>query len=143
MNTSTDTAQTYGNAPSLDQALAADEPTPIQINAGANERLAQLHAEYADAKATANAATKRLKDITDGIKRELTEAAPGAPRLELLGPNGPALRLSYVETTRTNTKAIKPILEAYKVSNPDLYSTFTTTSGSWVLKPIAGGTGGA
>ena len=141
MNTST--PPTHGNAPSLDQALAAAEPAPIQINAGANERLAQMHAEYADAKAQADAAAKRLKDITDGIKRELTEAAPGAPKLELLGPHGPTLRLSYVETTRTNTKAIKPILDAYKVSNPDLYATFTTTTGSWVLKAVAGGTAGA
>lgn len=119
-------------APSFE--APAPDPALIQIPADRSERLAQLHAQYADAKAEADAAAKRLKDITDALKAEMTQAAPGAPRLELVGGHGPALRLTYVESWRIDSTKLK-------AENPETYVRYAKKSGSWTLKAVAGSAG--
>lgn len=91
-------------------------------------RLQELHAAYADAKAEADYANDRLKTITDGIKAELAAASPEARRLELRSPGGRALRMTYTESWRVDTKRLK-------AENPAVYVEYATKSGSWRLAP--------
>ncbi len=103
------------------------EPEPLQVTAPPGSRLEQLHAAYPDAKAAADAAAATLKAITDGIKLELNQAAPEERRLELRGPAGPPLRLTYTETWRFDSKT-------FKAADPETYVRYAKKSGSWTLK---------
>lgn len=125
----------------LGQAYAnpeqAPEPHTETVAAGAGTRLEQLHAAYADAKAKADQATAELKVITDGIKAELTAAAPeGSTKIELVSGTvpRPALRLNWVESWRFDSVGLKKADRA-------TYVRFAKKSGSWVLKaaPVGGG----
>lgn len=104
----------------------------VQIPAQASERLNQLHAAYADAKADADAASARLKAITDGIKLELQTLAPEQQRLALTGEDGPALSLTYSETWRFDSTR-------FKREDPETYVRYAKKSGSWTLKAAKGG----
>ena len=109
-------------------------PTPTaQVRPEAGSKLEQLHAEWADAKAAADAAAARLKQITDSIKSELTEAAPGAPRVQLVSPHGPALGLTYSESWRIDTPRLKR-------EQPELYVAYAKKSGSWRLAALRNST---
>lgn len=101
----------------------------VQVRPETGSRLEQLHAEYESAKAAADEAAARLKSITDAIKAELTEAAPGAGRLQLLSPHGPALGLTYTESWRIDTPRLKR-------ENPELYVAYAVKSGSWRLAQL-------
>ena len=124
--------ETPQTAPAFQAPTA--EPAVVQIPAASNERLAQLQAQSPAATAAADAAAKRLKDITDAIKVEMTQAAPGAAKLELVGSGGPALRLSYVETWRLDSTKLK-------AEHPETYVRYAKKSGSWTLKALAGSAG--
>lgn len=104
---------------------------PHIVLASQGTRLEQLHASYADLKAAADEADKRLKGVTAAIKAELAAAEPGQERVELRSPVGPPLRMSYVESWRMDTKRIK-------AERPDIYATFAVKSGSWQLRAVAG-----
>lgn len=120
--------------PTDSTALSA-ATAPIIVTAPAETRLAQLHAAYADAKARAEQAAADLKVITDGIKAELTAAAPeGSTKIELTGTGAPALRLSYVESWRFDSVGLKK-------ADPATYVRFAKKSGSWVLKAAPAGGG--
>lgn len=108
------------------------EPEPTRVQAEPGTRLEQLHAAYPAAKSAADAAAAALKAITDGIKLELTQAAPEARRIALGGDAGPALQLTYAESWRVDAKKLK-------AEDPLTYVRFATKSGSWTLKAVRGG----
>lgn len=111
------------------QALA--EPEPVQVAAPSDSRLAQLQAEYADAKSAADAAGERLKAITDAIKLELTTAAPEHTKIDLAGGPGPAMRLSYVERWSLDTRRMK-------AEDPLTYVRYAKKGGAWTLRALGG-----
>lgn len=121
------------SAQPADQAHQPAALTPNVIVPDAESRLAQLHAQYADAKATADAASERLKQITDGIKAELAALAPeGSTRVDLAGTHGPALRLAYAERVTFDSRKLK-------TDNPELYVRYAKFGGAWSLRAVSGG----
>lgn len=105
---------------------------PVLVQPDTGSRLEQLHARYAEVKAAADAANEQLKAVTDGIKAELAQAAPGQPKIELTGASGPALRLTYSETWRFDSRKFKAV-------DPETYVRFAKKTGSWTLKAAQGG----
>lgn len=108
----------------------AVEPPPVNVELTSGSRLDQLYAAYPEAKAAADAAAARLKDITDGIKLELTAAAPEARKIRLAG-NGPALQLAYTETWRLDSRKLK-------AEDPETYVRYAKQGCSWTLKQVGG-----
>lgn len=107
-------------------------PPPVVVDPPADTRLATLHAAYADAQAAYNEAKARLDAIKDGIKLELTAAAPeGTAQFELRGA-GTALSLAWQTSRRFDTKR-------FAREQPGVYDSYRVESGSWVLKSIGGG----
>lgn len=104
----------------------------LQVPATANERLSQLHAAYAAAKAESDEAAARLKVVTDGIKSELQALAPDEQKLALSGNDGPTLTLVYSETWRFDSTR-------FKKEQAEEYVRFAKKSGSWTLKAVKGG----
>lgn len=105
---------------------------PVEVVAESTDRLAQLHALYAQAKADADEAATKLKAITDGIKLELTQQNPEATGFFLRGESGPPLNLTYSERWRLDSKRLKS-------ENPELYVQYAVKGGAWTLKAIATG----
>lgn len=105
----------------------------VQRTPEPDTRLAQLHAAYTDAKAAAEEANARLKSITDALKAELAGADNGAPegtrQYDLVGPDGPPLRLTYVESWRIDTNKLK-------AQDPETYVRYAKKSGSWRLSTL-------
>lgn len=118
------------------QQPAPEQPVPgvLAVQPLAESRLASLHAQYADAKAEADAAAERLKTITDGIKAELRaqqEAySPDTDRIELRSPYGPVLRLTKSERVTFDSKKLK-------ADNPHLYVQYARFGEAWSLRVIA------
>lgn len=109
------------------------EPTFVQVPASATERLAALHASYADAKAQADAAAERLAAIKDGIKAELAALAPeGSTKIALLGSDGPPLTLVHSESWRVDARKLK-------AEDPETYVRYAKKSESWTLAAAKGG----
>lgn len=109
------------------------QPPSAQVVAPPDSRLQQLQASYPELKARAKAAAAALKDCTDAIKLELTTAAPGASRVDLVGGQfGPALQLTYSESWRIDSTRLKE-------EQPALYVTYAKKSGSWSLAEAKGG----
>lgn len=128
------TAQPIQPAPEQSQATAP----PVVVAPPRESRLAALHAQYADAKAEADAAAERLKAVTDGIKAELRETAPGQDRLELRSAYGPALSLVRSTPTRFDSKRFRAaIVASGNASLVALYEQYTTTGESWTLKAVS------
>lgn len=111
------------------------EQPPVQIVPRGDSKLAQLHAMYAGAKANADAAAEELKTITTAIKAELAQAAPGQPKVDLIGQGLPPLGLRHVETWRVDTRKLK-------AQDPETYVRYAKKSESWALRPLGAGTGG-
>lgn len=109
-------------------------PDVVTINADADEELAQLYASYPEAKARADEAKKVLEAITTSIKLKLNEMAPEERKLELVGPNGQPLRMTYSERRRSlDTNRIKAEL-------PHVYRDYLKPpTGSWSLAVAKGG----
>lgn len=102
------------------------------ITAEPGSRLEQLQEARAALKASVDAGQVELKNLTDAIKVELTQLAPGHRKITLQGTaSAPALSLTYVESWRLNTKALKadPVGVQY-------YAKYAEQSGSWVLKDV-------
>ena len=109
------------------------ETPPTAVTPRKNSKLEQLHALYPEAKAKAEAAAAELKAITDGLKVELTKAAPeGADRIELTGEHGPTLRLTYIKSWRVDAKKLK-------AEDPETYVRYAVQGGTWQLKAARGG----
>ena len=91
--------------------------------------LAQQHA----AKAAAAEAEERAKSLKRRIEAELTEAHPGIAVFDIAGsPHRPGMTLSYVNTVRLDTGAMK---EQY----PEVYARLAVFGGRWELRPAKGG----
>lgn len=104
-------------------------PTPERhteiIDVGAHgSQLADLAALYPELKAAADAATERLKAVTDAIKHELSKIP--ADRVELRHP-AIRLTLSRVESWRLDTKRLK-------AERPETYVEYARKSESYVLR---------
>lgn len=108
------------------------EPEPVHVDAASDERLAQLHATYADLKAKADQAAKEVKAVSDAIKLELTQRDPDSRRFTLTGDGGPALALTYAESWRIDSTRLKR--EA-----PETYVQYAKKSGSWTLRTAKAG----
>ena len=108
-------------------APPAPEPAPLTVTPEPGSRLEQLQGAYATAKAESDAATKRLKAITDALKVELTSLDANERRFELAARDGVRpIRLTYVESWRINSTKLK-------AEAPDAYLRFAEKSGSWRL----------
>ncbi|MEU1810976.1 hypothetical protein [Micromonospora aurantiaca (nom. illeg.)] len=102
----------------------------IEVKPGS--RLDDLLATYAELKPAADEAAARLKTVTDAIKAELTEAAPGEQRIDVAHEAlTQPLRLSYVERWSLDTKTLK-------AEEPETYVRFARKGGSWQLRGIQG-----
>lgn len=110
---------------------ATAEPKYVVVQPDAGSRLEQLHAAYESAKAEADGAAERLKAITDGIKLELAKAAPEQPFVELVGPAGVVLQLTWSESWRVDSRKLK-------AEDPETYVRYAKKSGSWSLRRAGG-----
>jgi hypothetical protein len=108
------------------------KPAPTTVEAKPDTRLAQLSAQYDLAKAEVDKATETLKAITDAIKVELVEAAPGAHdiRLDAECLERP-LRLQAVVSRRVDSQRLKS-------EQPTIYLEFSAESTSWRLERVRG-----
>lgn len=118
-----------------DACTAPDCAAVPVVNYEQGSKLEQLHAEYHRRKAVADAASKDLKGIVDTIKVELATAAPEQPKVELHGPAGAPLAMTYVESWRLDSKTLKD-------EQPLIYVTYAKKSGSWKLEAKRGGASG-
>lgn len=100
-----------------------------QVPATTTRKLAQLHALYAERKAAADEATKQLKAVTDAIKIELTTAAPGQTRIELVGKNGPPLSLVHSRPWTFDSKR-------FKADDPARWVAYAKQGDKWTLKVL-------
>ena len=110
-------------------SLIEDPPQTAVLYDEDDQELLQLHAEYWAAKEQEKAAEARAKTATDALKARLSEVADQTGRAELFGPGGRPLALTYVESWRLDTKALK-------AKDPETYVRYATKSGSWRLAEI-------
>ncbi|MDQ6524289.1 hypothetical protein RB608_11790 [Nocardioides sp. LHD-245] len=114
------------------------DPPPFAVVPGPEDRLAALHAQYADAKAEKDAADEHYKAITDAIKTDLLTAAaaadPGNNRVELRSAYGPVLRLTNSRPWRVDSKRLK-------AEQPYIYAAYAVQGDSWSLRMVPGGEG--
>lgn len=110
----------------------AAPPTPsptVLVSPTPDSRLDQLAAEYAALKPLADEYAERLKTITDGIKTELTTAAPGSTSVVLNSTYlAKPLRLAAVTSMRFDSTRLKK-------EHPEVWSMFAKPSTSWRLAP--------
>lgn len=101
------------------------------VNPTPESRLDQLTAEYALQKPKADAATERLKELTDSIKAELATLLPdGATSILLTSPHLlKPLRLEAVESWRFDAKTCK-------TEDPHAYVRFAKKSTTWRLAAV-------
>jgi hypothetical protein len=105
-------------------------PPPIVVSPQPNTRLDDLTALYEDAKRDAAAAAERLKTITDALKAELADVAPGAPTVDLRSPYLVApLRLQAKTQWRVDTKALKE-------KDPETYVQYAKQVTYWELRAL-------
>lgn len=120
----------------IPQSEQPTEPPPFAVVPGPEDRLAALHAQYADAKAAKDAADEHYKAITDAIKAELLKAAAAADptntRVELRSAYGPALRLTNSRPWRVDTNRLK-------AEQPYIYAAYAKQGDQWSLRALPGG----
>jgi hypothetical protein len=103
---------------------------PAVVRPDSDSRLSQLAAGYTDAKAAADAAAARLKEITDAIKVELTNAAPGVTKVDLVHDSlASPLRLQAKTSWRLDTPKLKE-------NEPEIYVRYAKQSTSWELRAV-------
>lgn len=119
----------------MTQPPPQETPPPLSPNGGEpvvnptpESRLDQLAAEYALQKPKADAATERLKELTDSIKAELALLMPeGATSILLTSPHLlKPLRLEAVTSWRFDAKTCK-------TQDPHTYVKYATQSTTWRL----------
>lgn len=103
---------------------------PVVITAGTGTRLEALAEAYALAKPAADAAAAHLESITDAIKVELTNAAPGATKVDLNADALEApLRLSARTSWRLDSKRLKQ-------QAPAVYAQYAVQTSYWELRAV-------
>src|SRR5438105_3478986 len=109
-----------------DSGTTAPDKPWLPVSAVPGSRLeGLLNAEHA-AEAAAREAAERLKGVRDAIKAELTQAHPGVERFDIMGtPHRPAKQLTWVNTVRLDTAAMKE-------KEPETYVRFAVFGGKWV-----------
>lgn len=101
------------------------------VTPDADTRLAQLVAQYDLAKAEAAKADEALKAITDGIKAELINAAPGREDIRLESPElVKPLRLFAVSSWRIDARKLK-------AEAPEVYVRYAKQSTAWQLRAVS------
>jgi hypothetical protein len=96
-------------------------------------RLQQLAAEYAVVKPTADEWKARLESIVGAIKLELTQAAPGATRVDLRSAAlERPLRLQAKTQWRLDMKKLK-------AEAPEVYVRYAVQSTFWELRTVQDG----
>jgi hypothetical protein len=104
---------------------------PAVVRPDNDSRLSQLAAGYTAAKEAADAAAARLKEITDAIKVELTNAAPGVTKVDLVHDSlASPLRLQAKTSWRLDTEKLKE-------NEPEVYVRYARQSTSWELRAVA------
>jgi hypothetical protein len=107
----------------------ADAPPVVAAEPGS--RLEALLAEYERLKPLTDAAVAQLKTVTDGIKVEVTAAAPDAATVDITSPAlGTPLRLQARTSWRLDTKRMK-------AENPLLYVAYAVQSTAWELRAVS------
>jgi hypothetical protein len=108
----------------------AQSPAAV-VTPDADTRLAQLVAQYDLAKAEAAKADEALKAITDAIKLELINAAPGHDDIRLESPElVKPLRLFAVTSWRVDAKKLK-------AEAPETYVRYAKQSTAWQLRAVS------
>lgn len=103
---------------------------PAQVVPEPDTRLDQLAAEYAALKPLADEYAARLKAITDGIKAELSTAAPGETKVLLHSSYlAKPLQLSARFERRVNAKKLQAEL-------PDIYEQYAPLGAHWRLEQV-------
>jgi hypothetical protein len=96
-----------------------------------DSRLEQLCGQYDVAKAEAEKAAAALKAITDGIKFELIQAAPGETSMTLVSDLvATPLQLSCSERWTVDTKKLK-------TEDPETYVRYAKKSTPWTLRAVS------
>ncbi|RGC68444.1 hypothetical protein C5N14_13740 [Micromonospora sp. MW-13] len=104
----------------------------VQAEVTPGSRLDDLLAAYAELKPAAEEMAARLKTVTDAIKAELTTAMPDVRRIDVAHEAlAQPLRLSYVESWRLDTKALK-------AEKPEVYVRYAVKGNKWELRGIPG-----
>jgi hypothetical protein len=94
-------------------------------------RLEDLLATYAHLKPQADEVASRLKAVTDAIKVELTNAVPGALKVDVAHEAlTQPLRLSWIEKWDLDSKRMK-------AEDPATYVRWARKGGSWQLRGIS------
>jgi hypothetical protein len=106
--------------------MTAEMPPEPYTEVPADPNLRVLLDRYRETKAEAADAKKRADEAAAELKIALTLAHPGTNKVAVVG-HGPAVRLSYVESSRLDTAKLRANLG-------DLVDQYTKTSGSWQLR---------
>jgi hypothetical protein len=105
-------------------------PLSSYVTVEPGSRLEELLATYAVLKPQADELTAQLKAVTDGIKTEMSAAAPGAQKVDVAHPAlAQPLRLSYSERWDLDARRMK-------AEDPETYVRFARKSGRWELRGV-------
>lgn len=109
-------------------------PPPVQVPvvaAAPDSRLEQLLALYSQYKPLADDYAQKLKAVTDGIKVELTLAAPGHNKVKVDSPElERPLQLTAVEKTYVDSKRMR-------IEDPALFKAWSKVTVTWELRRSA------
>lgn len=111
--------------------MTDQKPPPTRVTPDPDSRLARLVAERAALAPAVSNAKKRLKDIEDAIKIELTNAAPDSANTVATVPGCKPVRLAWQPRPQFQEKA-------FKEAHPDLAQRFTDQdAGFWSLREVS------
>lgn len=103
----------------------------VVVKPRGRSRLDQLAALYDEKHAAKEAAEKELKAVTDAIKVELTQQAPGETSIDLVSDAlQRPLRLLAVTSWRLNSSKMK-------AEEPELYVRYAEQSTAWKLSRVS------
>lgn len=107
-------------------------PQPVWVEAKPGSRLEDLLVTYALLKPQADEIADRLDTVKAAIKAEMAAAAPeGSQKIDVAHEALPnALRLSYVESWRIDTKKLKAV-------DPATYVRWAVKGGKWELRGVS------
>jgi len=111
----------------------AQEPARLAVTPVPGSLLDDLLGQEDAAEAAAREAADRLRSLRDRIKAELTQAHPGVAKFDIAGtPHRPAKSMTWVDTVRLDTRAMKE-------REPETYVRYAVFGGRWELRTARGG----